>query len=157
MNYLYNESDLNELTRMKKRNLFIFFIFVFLFVASLTIFIVVSSYKTRLLFSILSSVSGFIFVAFMIFFLSKYFYLRRVENEYRTLLESKETIIKCEVLECSEFLTTLPDKSRCYEVLIKKDDKETIYYLSELFDTIKPGKCRLVISYDYIKGYQYED
>ena len=112
-----------------------------------------------MLFSILSSVLGFVFVAFAIFFLSKFLFFSRLENEYHTLLNSEESIIECEILECSSFLTTLPDKSRCYEVLIKKDDKETIYYLSEIFnrEEIKLGKCCLAFSYDYIKGYQYED
>ena len=159
MTYLYNDSDLNELTKAKKKNLFLSLMFFILFVISLAVFIVVSSYKTRILYSIISSFVGFGFIVFAIFFLAKFLYLRRIESEYQTLLNGEEAVVKCEILECSDFLTTLPDKSHCYEVLTKKDEKESIYYLSEIFERedIKPGKCKLVISYDYIKGYQHED
>lgn len=159
MTFLYNDNDLLEIAKSKKRNLFLSLMFFTLFVISLIIFVIVSTYQTRVLFSIISSVVGFGFVAFGIFFLSKFSYLKRLENEYQTLLTSEEKTIKCEILECSDFLTTLPDKSRCYEVLTKAEDKETIYYLSEIFnrDDFKPGKCKIVVSYDYIKGYQYEN
>ena len=158
MIFLYNDNDLRELTKLKKRNLFLSLLFFALFVISLIIFVVVSTYKTRILFSITSSVVGFVLVAFGIFFISKFSYFKRLETEYQTLLNKEEKTIKCEILECSDFLTTLPDKSRCYEVLIKTDEREIAYYLSEIFnrEDIKPGKCKIVVSYDYIKGYQYE-
>ena len=43
--------------------------------------------------------------------------------------------------------------------MVKFDNKEVIYYLSEIFDVneIKEGNYKLKIANDYIKGYQYED
>ena len=159
MTSLYNKEGLLRIEKEKKMNLYLLILFSALFVISLMLFIVFSAYKTKTLFTILACVADSIFVIFVVLFASKFVYLKRVANEYKTLLESKEEIIHCEILECSKFITTLPDKSRCHEVLVKKDDKESIYYLSELFeiDDIKPGKCVISISYDYLKGYQYED
>ena len=159
MTYLYNKEGLEQINKEKKTNMFLFILFASLFAVALIVFVVVSSYKTRLLWSILSSVVCSIFIVLFFFFLSKYLYLKRIENEYKTLLETENKKIKCVILTCSDFITTLPDKSRCYEVLIKKDDKEVIYYLSEIFDreVIKEGQCTIITSFDYLKGYQYED
>ena len=159
MKFLYNEEDLLKIKKEKKVCAWLLATFVALFVIALTVFLIVSKYQTRLLFSILASVTCSIVVIFIMFFSFKFVYLKRVVNEYQTILEGENQNIRLEILECSEFITTLPDKSRCYEVLTKKDDKETIYYLSELFDIdeIKPGKCVIAVSYDYLKGIQYED
>ena len=159
MKYLYNEIDLNKLTMLKKRNLLLMILFFALFVISLVTFLLLSSYKNRILFSTLASVIGLGFVLVAIYFVYRFAYLKRLVTEYSTLLGSEDVSIKCEILECSDFLTTLPDKSHCYEVLVKVNDKENIYYLSEIFDRedFKPGKCKVLVSYDYIKGYQYED
>ena len=159
MKFLYNEEDLLKIKKEKKVCAWLLATFVALFVIALTVFLIVSKYQTRLLFSILASVTCSIVVIFIMFFSFKFVYLKRVVNEYQTILEGENQNIRLEILECSEFITTLPDKSRCYEVLTKKDDKETIYYLSELFDIdeIKPGKCVISVSYDYLKGIQYED
>lgn len=159
MNYLYTKSGLEELEQAKKKNLTFMVLSIVFAMISLVIFLFVATYKTRLLFSILSSVITLLFVLIFIYFISKFLYLKRLCFEYSYLLESKDQVIKCEVLKCSDFLTTLPDKSRCYEVMVKKDDKELIYYLSEIFDIndIKEGKCSLVIYNDYLKGYKYED
>lgn len=159
MNYLYNEEDLQKLYKEKKTNMWLFVLFIVLFVASTLTFTLVSNYHSRTLWSIIASVVGSIFVALFIYFLAKFIYLKRTYSEYQTLLTSTGKNIKCEILECSDFITTLPDKSRCYELLTKKDDKETIYYLSELFDTsiFKSGRAVINVSYDYVKGYQYED
>ena len=159
MTYLYNEEGLKQINKEKKTNLWLFALFVFMFVASITVFILVSTYDTKVAFSIISSVVGSIFVVFAIFFLSKYTYLRRLFFEYETLLISENKKIQCEILECSSFITTLPDRSKCYEILIKYNDKEHIYYLSNIFDNepIKPGKCLIAVSHDYLKGYQYEN
>ena len=159
MKLLYNEQDLLKIKKEKKICAWLLATFVALFVIALTIFLVVSKYQTRLLSSILSSIVCSGFVVFIVFFSFKFVYLKRVVNEYQTILEGEDKKISVESLECSSFTTTLPDKSRCYEVLTKKDDKETIYYLSELFDPseIKPGKCVISVAYDYLKGYQYED
>ena len=159
MTLLYNEQDLLKIKKEKKVCACLLATFVALFVIALTIFLVVSRYQTRILFSILSSVVCSGFIVFVIFFSFKFAYLKRVVNEYQIILDSEDKKISLEILECSSFTTTLPDKSRCYEVLTKKDDKETIYYLSELFNPseIKPGKCVISAVYDYLKGYQYED
>lgn len=159
MNYLYNDVDLAKITYHKKRNLYLSLMFFALFVISLVTFIIVSSYKTKLLFSILASVIGSVFIFFAIMFLYMFLYYRRLENEYNTLLISEEATFKCEVLEQSDFLTTLPDKSRCYEVMVKIKEDEKILYLSEIFSdvTLVPGKCQIAVSFDYIKGYKYED
>ena len=159
MNYLYTEEDLQKLYKEKRTNMWLFILFALLFVASTLTFTFISNYFTRTLWSIIASVVGSIFIIFFIYFLAKFVYLKRTYDEYHTLLTSDGKNIKCEILECSTFITTLPDKSRCYELLTKKDDKETIYYLSELFDTtdFKPGKVVINVSYDYVKGYQYED
>ena len=159
MNILYNEEGLNKINKEKNTVKWIFILFAFLFVVALTVFIATSTYEFKLVMSIISSIVCSIFIVLFIFFLSKFIYLRRLSFEYETLLGSKNKNIKCEILECSSFVTTLPDKSKCYEVLIKKDDKELIYYLSEIFDAneITPGKCVIAVSNDYLKGYQYED
>lgn len=159
MNFLYNEEDLQKIEKEKKANMWLFILFIVLFVGSTLTFILVSNYYTRTLWSIIASVVGSICISLFIYFLAKFIYLKRVFTEYHTLLTSSGKNVKCEVLECSDFITTLPDKSRCYELLTKKDEKETIYYLSELFDPtiFKAGKIVINVSYDYVKGYQYED
>ena len=159
MKNLYTEEGLLTIDKQKKTCVFLLSLFVTFFVASLTVFLVVSKYQTRILWSIIAGVVDSIFVAFVIFFSCKFVYLKRIDNEYCTLLEIKGDNIRCEILECSEFITTLPDKSRCYEVLTIKDEKETIYYLSEIFDReeVKPGKCVITVAYDYVKGIEYED
>ena len=159
MNYLYNDEDLLKIYKEKKTNMWLFILFIGLFVASTLTFTFVSNYFTRTLWSIIASVVGSIFVALFIFFLAKFVYLKRTYNEYQILLTSEGKNVRCEILECSSFITTLPDKSRCHELLTKKDDKETIYYLSEIFDTsdFKPGKAVINVAFDYVKGYQYED
>ena len=159
MTYLYTKSGLKEIEKMRKTNLLLTIFSIVFAMISLVIFLFVANYRTRLLFSILSSVITLIFVFLFIYFLSKFLYLKRLSFEYSYLLKSESSTIKCEVLKCSDFLTTLPDKSRCYEVMIKKDDKEVIYYLSDIFDIneIKEGNCSLVIYIDYLKGYRYED
>ena len=155
----YNQDDYNKILKQKKLNLFLVIGFSILFVILLTVFILVSTFKTRFIFSLVASLIDFVVIVFEIFFVGKYLYLKRISNEYSTLMESKEEVIKCEILECSDFLTTLPDKSRCYEVMVKKDEQQSIYYLSEIFnrEDIKPGMCELSISSDYIKGVKYED
>ena len=143
----YNQEDYQKLLKQKKLNLLFVIGFVILFVLVLVGLIIASSYKTRMLFSIIASVIELIVVVFTLFFTGKYLYLKRLSNEYKVLLESKEDTIKCTVLACSDFLTTLPDKSRCYD------------YLSEIFDrdNIKPGLCEISISNDYVVGVKYED
>ena len=155
----YNQEDYQKLLKQKKINLLFVIGFVILFVLVLTGLIIASSYKTRMLFSIIASVIELIVVVFTLFFTGKYLCLKRLSNEYKVLLESKEDTIKCTVLACSDFLTTLPDKSRCYEVLIQSEDKQSIFYLSEIFDrdNIKPGLCEISISNDYVVGVKYED
>ena len=155
----YNQEDYQKLLKQKKLNLLFIIGFVILFVLVLVGLIIASSYKTRMLFSIITSVIELIVVVFALFFIGKYLYLRRISNEYATLLNAKDEIIRCEILSCSDFFTTLPDRSRCYEVLVKKEDEESIYYLSEIFnrDDIKPGICEVAVSSDYIKGVKYED
>lgn len=156
---LYTEKGLKDIEKLKKRNLFLMCLFIALSLASLVIFLILASYKTRILFSIISSIVVTSFAFLFIFFLFKFLHFKRIQNEYDTLLNSEKDIIKCEVLECSNYLTTLPDKTRCYEVMVLKDNKEVVYYLSEIFDIseIKQGECKLLIFSDYIKGYQYED
>ena len=156
---LYTASTLEEIKKSKKINLALMTIFIVFSCISLVFFIIFANYYTRIIFSIISSVVVTILIFFFIFFLFKYLYIKRIYDEYDYLLNTKGTLVKCEVLKCSTFLTTLPDKSRCYEVLVKKDDKEFIYYLSEIFnyEDIKEGNCTLDIYVDYIKGYQYED
>lgn len=154
---LYNQEDYFKITKKKNAHLFFIFLLAFLFVATLIVFILISSFKTKTLFSVLSSIIELAIAVFLIFFIDKYFYLKRLHNEYLYLLNNKNHIVKCEVLACSDFLTTLPDKSRCYEVMVKVEDKQSIYYLSEIFnrDETKEGTCELLICSDYIVGVKY--
>ena len=155
----YNQEDYLKLNKQKNLNLILIIGLSVLFVAVLLVFIFVSNYKTRFIFSLITSLIDFIIVVFLIYFVGKYLYLKRINNEYFTLLESNDEIVKCEVLEVSDFLTTLPDKSRCYEVMVMVEDKQSVYYLSEMFDreSIKTGYCELSVNSDYIKGVKYED
>lgn len=156
---LYTQSGLKDIEKLKKQNLILMCLFIGLSIVSLILFIIFATYKMRILFSIISSVTTTALVFTFIFFLFKFLHVKRVFNEYSYLLDTKRNIIKCQVLECSSYLTTLPDKSKCYEVMVSFDSKEVIYYLSEIFDIkdIKPGTYKLDIFNDYIKGYEYED
>ena len=158
MNF-YKQEDYEKILKKKKINLIFIISLAVLFASLLVVFIILSTYKTRILFSIIASSVEFIVVGFEIYFIAKYFYLKRIANEYNFLLSSNGEVIVCEVVACSDFLTTLPDKSRCYEVLTKKYDLESIYYLSEIFskDDIKPGTCKLTVCSDYIVGVKYEN
>ena len=155
----YNQEDYLKIDKQKKTNLLLIIILSVLFVVILLTAIFVSNYKTRFIFSLVTSLVEFVIVVFLIYFVSKYLYLKRIKNEYFILLESKDKVIRGEILEISDFLTTLPDRSRCYEVMVKVDDKETVYYLSMIFDReyLKVGPCELIVSSDYIKGVKYED
>ena len=159
MTYLYTKDGLDKIKKEKNINLILMILCCSLAATTIILFIVLSNYKNRVLFSIISSVICSLIVVFGIYFTAKFNYLRRVFQEYETLLNTKDELIDCEILECSKFITTLPDRSRCHEVLVKFNDKEAIFYLSELFDReeIKVGKCKIAISFDYLKGYQYED
>ena len=155
----YNQEDYLKLNKQKNLNLILIIGLSVLFVAVLLVSIFISNYKTRFIFSLITSLIDFIIVVFLIYFVGKYIYLKRINNEYFTLLESNDEIVKCEILEVSDFLTTLPDKSRCYEVMVMAEDKQSVYYLSEIFDreSIKTGYCELSVNSDYIKGVKYED
>ena len=154
----YNQKDYEELIKQKKINFVLVICFATLFAISLLVFILISSYKTRVLFSVIASLAGIVIVLFEIFFIGKYRYLKRLSNEYSVLLNSQGKEIKCEILECSDFLTTLPDKSRCYEVMVNVNETKSIYYLSEIFDRelIKAGVCKISVNSDYITGVEYE-
>ena len=156
---LYTKNGLEEVNKCKNKNLAFTLVFDIFAVISLIFFAIFANYHTRILFSIISSVVTTVLVFFFIFFFSKLLFVKRIIFEYSYLLEARGEIIKCQILKCSDFLTTLPDKSRCYEVMVKFDNKEVIYYLSEIFDVneIKEGNYKLKIANDYIKGYQYED
>ena len=158
MTKLYDEEGLLKIKKEKKLFLTLMIVTIALIVSAFICFLLVSTYKTRTLFIILSSIITSIFVLFLVYFVSRFIYVKRVCNEYETLLNSKNTLLECEILERSEFITTLPDKSRCHEVLVKIGDKEKIYYLSEIFseEEIKPGKCKIIVAFDYLKGYEYE-
>ena len=155
----YNQEDYLKIDKQKKVNILLIIIMCVLFVAILLTAIFVSNYKTRFIFSLVTSLVEVVIVVFFIYFIGKYSYLKRIKNEYFILLESKDEVIRGEILEVSDFLTTLPDKSRCYEVMVKVDDKETIYYLSMIFDReyLNEGSCELLVSSDYINGVKYED
>ena len=159
MTNLYTESGLNEIEKNKKLHLFLMILSIVFAVASLITFTLLANYKTRTLFSILSSVTVTIFAFFSIYFISKYSHINRLHYEYDYLLKSTNVVIKGEILKCSDFLTTLPDRSQCYEVLLLEDGKEVIYYLSSLFDItqMQERNVKLIVFQDYIKGYEYED
>lgn len=159
MTNLYTEAGLQEIEKNKKLHLFLMLAFIVLTIVSFVVFVVLATYKSRTFFSILCSVTTTSFALVSTFFLAKYFHIKRVLYEYSYLLSSTSTIVKGKIIKCSDFLTTLPDRSQCYEVLVSKDDKEVIYYLSALFDDIKlkEENVKLVVFQDYIKGYEYED
>ena len=159
MKYLYTEQGLKELDKSKKLHIFLMCLFIALTLISLIVFISVATYQTRNLFSIICSVVVTILSIVSIFFVSKFIFIKKICYIYSYLLHSTDTVIECKVLKCSDFLTTLPDRSRCYEVLVLKDDREMIYYLSDLFDIkdIREGEIKLTVHLDYIKGYEYED
>ena len=159
MTKLYNQDDLLKINKEKKKFLILMISFCVLFVVILLICLLLSNYKYRLLWSLLTASLDSITIIFIVYFASRFIYLKRLSSEYETLLNKENIVIECEILECSSFITTLPDRSRCYEVLYKIDDKEQICYLSEIFDReeIKPGKCKIITAFDYLKGYEYED
>lgn len=155
---LYNDKDLQVIEKKKKLALVFLILSFVLFAIGLTVFLIVSSYKTRLLFSIIASIVETAFVLVGLFFIFKFNYLKRIYVEYKTLQTTAYKKVECEILKCSDFITTLPDRSRCYEVLVSVGDKEVIYYLSEIFNykDIKEGKALILVASDYIVGYEYE-
>ena len=155
---LYNDKDLKVIENKKKLTLFWLILCLSIFVIGLVVFLLLSSYKTRLLFSIITSIFETVVILFALFFIFKFNYLKRIYGEYKTLHTTTYKKVHCEILKCSDFITTLPDRSRCYEVLVNIDDKEVIYYLSEIFNykDIKEGKALILIASDYIVGYEYE-
>lgn len=156
---LYTQSGLKDIEKLKKYNLFLMCLFIGLSIVSFILFIVFATYKTRVLFANLCSIITTVLVFIFIYFLFKHLHIKRIQNEYSYLLDTKRNIIECQIIECSNYLTTLPDKSKCYEVMVSYDGREVIYYLSEIFDIndIKVGTYKLDIFNDYIKGYEYED
>ena len=155
---LYNDKDLQVIEKKKKVALLLLILSFVIFAIGLTVFLILSSYKTRLLFSIIASIFETIVVLIGLYFIFKFNYLKRIYTEYKTLLSSAYKKVECEILKCSDFITTLPDRSRCHEVLVSIDDKEVIYYLSEIFNykDIKEGKALILVASDYIVGYEYE-
>ncbi len=112
MTYFYNEQDLAKIKKEKDINLILMISFYSLAVILLVLFIILSDYHTRTLFSVIASVCCSTLIIFGIYFTYKFSYLRRVFNEYETLLNAKNDVLNCEILECSKFITTLPDRSR---------------------------------------------
>ena len=155
---LYNDCDLKVIEKKKNITLFLLILCLSIFVIGLIVFLLISTYKTRLLFSVITSIFETTTILFALFFAFKFNYLKRIYVEYKTLQTTTYKKVHCEILKCSDFITTLPDRSRCYEVLVSIDDKEVIYYLSEIFNykDIKEGKALILVASDYIVGYEYE-
>lgn len=155
---LYNDEDLRIIEKKKKQTLFFMILCLALFVVGLTVFLIVSTYHTRVLFSVLASVIETVVILFALYFIFKFNYLKKTAYEYKSIKELHPKKVECEVLECSDFVTTLLDRSKCHELLVKIGDKEVIYYLSELFNykDLKEGKAVIYIANDYVVGYEYE-
>ena len=79
MNF-YKQEDYEKILKKKKINLIFIISLAVLFASLLVVFIILSTYKTRILFSIIASSVEFIVVGFEIYFIAKYFYLKRIAN-----------------------------------------------------------------------------
>ena len=85
---LYNDKDLQVIEKKKKVTLLLLILSFVIFAIGLTVFLILSSYKTRLLFSIITSIFETIVVLIGLYFIFKFNYLKRIYTEYKTLLSS---------------------------------------------------------------------
>ena len=69
---LYNDRDLKIIEKKKKMTLLFAILSFVLFAIGLTVFLILSSYKTRMLFSIIASIYGTITVLIGLFFIFKF-------------------------------------------------------------------------------------
>lgn len=158
MRYLYSESGLNTIKK-KKNSFYLFFALdSVLEIAVVLLCLLLSSYHTRLVFSIVGSILS-IFVFFYLIFLIDHF--RKIDHlvrEYEALLNGEETIIKGTVVEIPTHLITLPDGTKAYKVIVKNDKESRVLLLSDLFDIniLENKEYKFSTYYDYIRGFEDE-
>lgn len=158
MRYLYNEADLNILKK-KKTSLYFFFALDFVLeVVIVLICLLLSNYHSKLVFSIVGSILSIFVVLYLIYLIDRFTKLDHLIREYEVLLNCKETIFKGSVIEISHSLTTLPDGTKAYKVIVKNDEESRALLLSDLFDinVLENKEYKFSTYYDYIRGFEDE-
>ena len=157
---LYNEETLS--TIKKKYNLCISWIwaFAFSFITGEAFFIIFSMYKYRILFIVLASIFALLTIFPIIYFVDKKSYYSKLQDEYTAVLNSESETIRCKIVSFSNRPMTMNDSTMAYEIFIQVDDKQSVVYLSNIFDLdfLSEGKeITLLTNFGYIRGYQDEN
>lgn len=159
MEKLYNNEGLKELNKIRKKYRILFYAFFVFTLIAILVFVLVSTYQLRTLYSVLCSIIATTSTIFAIyFFIVNRFYKRQIEN-YTILKDGESQTTVIEFVDISEKPMTLSDKSMAYEVKVKNKKGNKTFYLSNLFDNsiFVPGKeYKIQVLYDYIVGYEDE-
>ena len=160
MQSFYLDKDLIYIKKKKKISLLFAILFSFLFVVSFVLFITFSKYKTRTLIKISGSIVLLIFSFLIITLIFKIHYLSNLSLEYTLINKDKGVLIEGTIVESSSNIITLASKAKAYEITLKLEEGNRVYYLNENFINpfIKGQKVKISIVSNYIKEYLiYED
>lgn len=158
MKYLYNENDF-AIIKKKKNKIYLFFVLDFcLEVGIILICFLLSTYHTKLLFSIIGSIFSILVAFFLVYLIDRLLKLNHLIREYDALLHAKDSVIKGEIVDISSSPITLPDGTKAFQVMIKQKDSNRILLLSDLFDAnvLELKSYKFLIYYDYIRGFEDE-
>lgn len=161
MKQLYSKEAKESLLKIKKSNFKFILSFAFLIVIVLLLTLILATFKTRLIFDIVSSILLTCFSICLAFFIAKAIRIKSLLYDFCYVEEDKGKKVKCKVVRVSKNLVTLPDKLKVYEVEVEFDDGSgKIYSISEMFEPelIEESNYNFVIVSDYIKEYEeYEN
>lgn len=156
---LYNESDLSILIKKTRQSFVLFVAFLSLSIVCLLSFILFSFYEMKLLFQILGSIVTVIFAGLTIYFLDRNLFFKRIATEYLNILNEEGDELVIQIINISNRITTLSDKSTVYEITGLYGKKAKTYYLSSLFDPcFEVNKSyRVITASNYVKEYYEKD
>ena len=158
MRYLYNEDNFTILKKKKSHLYWLFAVDSVLEVAIVLICLLLSSYHSKLVFSIVGSALSICAVFLLIYLIDCYRKTDHLVREYEVLLNGNDVIIEGVVIEISPTPITLPDATKAYKVIVKTEEENHTLLWSDIFDVdiMKNKKYKFSTYYDYIRGFEDE-
>ena len=157
---LYSEENLSKIKKKYNLCLSWIFSFVFSFITGEAFFILFSIYKYRILFIVLACIYAILTIFPIIYLIDKKSFYSVLQDEYTAILKSESTVVRCKILSFSNKPITMHDSTMAYEIFIKEDFKESVVYLSNIFDLdflSENKEITLFTNFGYIRGYQDEN
>lgn len=157
MNKLYTQTNLDYLKKKQKAFEILFVCFLLCSLTSLITFILVATFETRTVFSIVGSICSTVLFYLFLYFVFKFKYYKRLANDFEFIMNEKEKTTIATFVDISEKPITLPDKSLAYVVKVITLKGNRTIYLSSLFDNnlFEVNKrYKFYIVFDYVTGYE---